>query len=62
MAVVEICKFDPAITDDVAAPAAIVIDGNGVIAKFEPPRQDEMNPAARENTERIPRGCRMQNA
>jgi hypothetical protein len=40
----------------VALGAVIVIAANGVTAKLEPEGQEEMNPAAREKTERIPRG------
>ena len=43
-------------TADWEAPAAMVIAGNGVIAKFEPSGQEEMNPAASVNTDRIPSG------
>jgi hypothetical protein len=46
----------PATIASVALGAVIVIAANGVTAKLEPEGQEEMNPAAREKTERIPRG------
>jgi hypothetical protein len=39
-----------------AAPAVIVRAGKGVIARLEPAGQDEMKPAARVKTARMPRG------
>ena len=38
------------------APGVIVNAANGVIAKFDPEGQDEMKPAARVKTARMPRG------
>jgi len=46
----------PLAEDAGAAPAVMVNAGNGVIAKFDPDGQEEMNPAARVKTARIPRG------
>lgn len=46
----------PFVAAGAAAPAAMVRAGNGVIARLDPVGQEEMNPAARVKTARMPRG------
>ena len=46
----------PATTAELDAPAAMVTVGKGVITKFEPEGQEEMKPAARVKTDRMPSG------
>lgn len=55
VAVDESWTVDPAATA-AGAPEVIVRAGNGVIARLEPAGQEEMKPAARVKTARIPSG------
>lgn len=56
VAVDESWTVDPAVTAPAGAPAVMVRAGKGVMARLEPAGQEEMKPAARVKTARIPSG------